>query len=212
MNKYEKFKKVGPFRIEVAVVIVLALIVVLVFLFPRFDRETEIEKETTIIFIQSQEVPLAELQKMNLPTPRPAIPVMSEDEEIDISITLEDMKFDEYEGIDAPPPPKDPNEARQDTFRVFDEAPAPIGSIAENIIYPDIAREAGIEGTVIVQCFIDDKGVVQTCVVMKGMPGTGLDEAAMDAIIKTKFKPAVQRDKPVGVWIAIPITFKLNTH
>ena len=39
MNKYDKFKKIGPFHTEIAVLIVLALIMVLVFLFPRFNRE-----------------------------------------------------------------------------------------------------------------------------------------------------------------------------
>jgi protein TonB len=46
--------------------------------------------------------------------------------------------------------------------------------------------------------------------VIKGFPGTGIDEAAIEAIKKTKFKPAVQRDRNVGVWIAIPVTFKLS--
>jgi periplasmic protein TonB len=212
MNNFEKFKGHRPFRIEIAVVIVLAIAVLLVFLFPKFDRDSKIEKETTIVFVQSMEIPLVELKKLDIPPPRPAIPVMSEDEEIDLSITLEDMIFEDYPD-DVPPLPKNPDgDTRQDTFWVFDERPEPIGSIAENIVYPDIAREAGIEGTVVVQCFIDYKGVVQTCVILKGMPGTGLDEAAMDAIKKTKWKPAVQRDRNVGVWIAIPVIFKLNTR
>ena len=60
-----------------------------------------------------------------------------------------------------------------------------------------------------IQAFIDDKGRVIETVVLKGMPNTGLDEAAMDAIRRTRFKPAKQRDRPVGVWIAIPINFRL---
>lgn len=212
MNNYDKFKKRSRFRMEIVVVIVLLLAVLLVFLFPKFDRESKLTEETKIIFIESIDIPQVELQKLDIPAPRPAIPVMSEDDDIDISITIADMIFEDYPD-DVPPLPKDPNEnARQDTFWVYDEPPEPIGSIAENIVYPDIARKAGIEGTVIVQSFIDHKGIVQTCVVMKGMPGTGLDEAAMDAIKKTKWKPAVQRDRNVGVWIAIPVTFKLNTR
>ena len=82
----------------------------------------------------------------------------------------------------------------------------------KHVKYPEIAREAGIEGTVLVQCFIDKKGNVIKTVVVKGLKGTGLNEAAMDALEKTKFKPAIQRDKPVGVWLAIPVTFKLNTR
>jgi len=38
----------------------------------------------------------------------------------------------------------------------------------------------------------------------------GLDEAAISAIKKTRFKPAKQRDRDVGVWIAIPVVFRLK--
>ena len=80
-----------------------------------------------------------------------------------------------------------------------------------NIIYPEIAQEAGIEGTVVIQAFVDKKGKVTDTVVLKGIPNTGLDEAAITAIRKTKFKPAKQRDRDVGVWISIPVYFRLKS-
>ena len=46
--------------------------------------------------------------------------------------------------------------------------------------------------------------------IVKGLPNTGLDEAAMEAIRKTRFKPAKQRERAVGVWISIPVNFKLK--
>jgi protein TonB len=46
--------------------------------------------------------------------------------------------------------------------------------------------------------------------VLQGIPNTGLNEAAMAAIKKTRFKPAQQRDRPVGVYISIPVNFKLK--
>ena len=68
------------------------------------------------MFVQSIDIPLVELKKLDIPAPRPAIPVMSEDEEIDLSITLEDIIFDDYPN-DIPPLPKDPNaDTRRDTF------------------------------------------------------------------------------------------------
>ncbi len=77
-------------------------------------------------------------------------------------------------------------------------------------VYPDIAQEAGIEGQVLVQCFIDKTGRVKETIVLKGIPNTGLDEAAVDALRKTRFRPAKQRETKVGVWITIPINFKLQ--
>ncbi len=73
-----------------------------------------------------------------------------------------------------------------------------------------MAQQAGIEGSVIVQAFVDAKGRVTETVILKGIPNTGLNEAAAEAIRRTRFHPAKQRDRPVGVWISIPVNFKLK--
>jgi len=214
-KQYENFKGRSGFITEIAIVAVLALVVLGVYLFPKFDRDVQIQKETVIEFIQSEEIPQVELQQMQAPQQKPSIPVMSEDEEISEDFTIEDMDFDDYEAIDAPPPPpSDGDGGIVVEFIAYDEPPKPIGgqaAISRNTVYPEIAKEAGIEGQVVVQAFINDVGVVEHCLILKGMPGTGLDEAAINAIKKTKFKPAKQRDRNVGVWISIPVTFKLNT-
>jgi periplasmic protein TonB len=51
------------------------------------------------------------------------------------------------------------------------------------------------------------QGNVTKAEITKGI-GSGCDEAAMDAVLKTKFKPGVQRGNPVKVKITIPIVFK----
>jgi len=76
--------------------------------------------------------------------------------------------------------------------------------------YPKEAKDAGIEGTVIVQVFVDEKGKVTETKISKGIPNSRLDEAAIEAIRKTRFKPAKAREKSVGVWISIPINFRLK--
>ena len=60
------------------------------------------------------------------------------------------------------------------------------------------------------QAFIDEKGRVKETIILKGIPNTGLDEAAMEAIRKTRFRPAKQRERAVGVWISIPVNFRLK--
>ena len=214
-KQFERFKARSGFMTEIAIVAVLALVVLFVYLFPKFERESQIQKETVIEFIQSEEIPQIELQQMQAPQQRPSIPVMSEDEEISEDFTIDDMDFDDYEAIDAPPPPPSSGDGGIVVeFIAYDEPPTPIGgqaAISRNTVYPEIAKEAGIEGQVVVQAFINDSGIVEHCLILKGMPGTGLDEAAINAIKKTKFKPAKQRDRNVGVWISIPVTFKLNT-
>ncbi len=113
--------------------------------------------------------------------------------------------------MEEPPPP--PDEAPKVKFIPYDEPPQIIGGMAalrDNIKYPEIAQEAGIEGTVIVQAFINEQGDVERVVIVKGIPKTGLNEAAKNAVMQTKWKPAKQRDRAVGVWYSIPIVFRLK--
>jgi len=93
-----------------------------------------------------------------------------------------------------------------------DEMPEPIGgikAIQEKIFYPEIAKRAGVEGKVYLIAFINENGVVAAVKIIKGI-GAGCDEAAMDAVLNTKFKPGKQRGKPIKVQVTVPIVFKLQ--
>ncbi len=97
-------------------------------------------------------------------------------------------------------------------FVAVEEMPEPIGGIAaiqEKIAYPEIAKRAGVEGKVYVLAFVDEEGNVRKAQIIKGI-GAGCDEAALDAVLKSKFKPGRQRGKPVKVQVSIPIVFKLQ--
>ncbi len=89
--------------------------------------------------------------------------------------------------------------------------PEPVGgmeAIMRRLSYPSEARNKGIEGTVKVLTFIDQYGEVEDAKVVKGI-GYGCDEAARTAIFYTKFRPGIQRGKPVKVQMVIPIKFSL---
>lgn len=97
-------------------------------------------------------------------------------------------------------------------YIAVDEMPMPIGgiqSIQEKILYPELAKRAGIEGRVFIQAFIDETGNVADAKVIKGV-GHGLDEAALEAVKQTKFTPGKQKGEPVKVQVTIPIVFKLQ--
>jgi protein TonB len=97
-------------------------------------------------------------------------------------------------------------------FVAVEEMPEPIGGIAaiQSLIeYPEIAKRAGVEGKVYVLAFVNESGIVTSAKILKGI-GAGCDEAAMDAVKKTKFKPGKQRGTPVKVQVSIPIVFKLQ--
>jgi len=111
------------------------------------------------------------------------------------------------------PPPKEENVDESPYFVAVEEMPEPIGGfkgIQDNIIYPEIAKSAGVEGKVYVLAFVDETGTVTKAQIIKGI-GAGCDEAAIDAVLKTKFKPGKQRGKPVKVQVSIPVLFKIQS-
>ena len=170
----------------------------------RFENDIEIETEGQII-IENIEIP--ETQQFETPPPpaRPSIPVESEDDDLADDLTIEETDLDNFDAWDAPPPPPSGPQVK---FIPYDKAPVPLMPIRPK--YPDIAQEAGIEGQVLVQCFIDKKGKVTETIILKGIPNTGLNESAVEALRKTRFRPAKQRETKVGVWITIPINFTLQ--
>jgi TonB family protein len=99
-----------------------------------------------------------------------------------------------------------------DYSAIVDDMPGPIGglfSIQEKIVYPEIAKQTGTEGKVIILAFIDENGTVDHAKVLNGI-GAGCDKAALDAVKQTKFNPGRLNGKPVKVQVTIPIMFKLN--
>ena len=93
-----------------------------------------------------------------------------------------------------------------DTIVAFDELPVLL-SISEPI-YPDLAKRAGIDGTVLVKVFITRAGKVKQAVAVEG-PDV-LRNSAVEAAKTALFVPAKQGDTPVDVWVMIPVTFSLN--
>ena len=192
-----------PIVIRITGLIGVGLVIMNFLMFPRFQNTLEFEDVDRVI-IENIDIPQTQ-QIDNIPPPaRPSIPVPTDDEDIADDLTLDDLDFDDFEAWDAPPQPTGPKVK----FIPYDTPPKPLRPIKP--LYPEIAQEAGIEGVVVVQAFIDKKGRVKETTILKGIPNTGLDEAAMDAIRKTRFSPAKQRERKVGVWISIPVNFKLK--
>ncbi|NNB87312.1 energy transducer TonB [Corallococcus exiguus] len=77
------------------------------------------------------------------------------------------------------------------------------------IPYPDEARRAGIEGTVTLSITINPEGRVVAARVVSG-PGYGLNEAARDAILRFRFKPAIKGGEAVSTEMKYAYTFLLD--
>ena len=95
---------------------------------------------------------------------------------------------------------------------MLESVPEPVGgmkAIGAKIHYTELARRAGIEGTVTIEAVLDKEGNVVQAFVKKGIGG-GLDEIALQAVRDTKFIPGKQRGKPVKVSLSIPVRFRLQ--
>ena len=198
-------KYLYPVVVRITGISGIALLIITFLLFPRIVNKVELDEEFQII-IEQIDIPQTEQFDRPPPPARPSVPVESESEDIADDVTLEEFTLDEFDAWDAPPPPP---EGPRVKFIPYDDPPVPLRPIKPK--YPEIAQEAGIEGTVVVQVFVDAKGRVKETIILKGIPNTGLDEAAADAIRLVRFKPAKQRERAVGVWISIPVNFRLKS-
>jgi protein TonB len=195
-----------PFILRIMGLASVGILIIAFLMFPRFIAEEEFLQLQEIV-IEQIDIPQTRQADSPPPPSRPSVPIESESEDLDEDITIAETELEDFEAWgDAPPPPT--NTGPRVRFIPYDDPPVARSPI--NPVYPEIAQEAGIEGTVIVQAFINNKGIVEETIILKGVPNTGLDEAAAEAIRRTRFKPAKQRDRPVGVWISIPVHFTLK--
>lgn len=74
-------------------------------------------------------------------------------------------------------------------------------------VYPEMARQAGIEGRVFVRVLVGTDGKVKDAKVVKGIGG-GCDESALAAAKKATFKPGTKDGELAEAWITLPYSFK----
>jgi periplasmic protein TonB len=176
-----------------------------------------VEEEQEIV--QVEEIEQTQQIERPPPPPQPPPPVEVPDDEIDEQMDLDlDMDLDLTAAPPAPPPPPPPPaETRQpepepEIFVVVEEMPEPIGGLEglqQRVRYPEMARRAGIEGTVFVQFVVDEQGNVSEVTVVRGIGG-GCDEAAVAAVRQTSFRPGRQRGQAVKVRMSLPVRFRLR--
>jgi len=101
-----------------------------------------------------------------------------------------------------------------------DFLPAPTDFIAVEIYpemifehvpdYPRLAEQAGITGLVWVKALVDEEGQVRKAILGKTSGVNSLDEAAVKAAYKCRYKPGIQNGRPVKVWVTYKVEFELT--
>jgi TonB family protein len=71
--------------------------------------------------------------------------------------------------------------------------------------YPRLARKRGIEGKVVLQALVGLDGSAKEVKVTRGIGE--LDQAAIEAVKKWKFRPAYSRGQPIECWVLVPVWF-----
>ena len=202
------YKKV----LKVSFIIVLLLVIAAFKFAPQQTKPKQIKPPDEDISVIPDVNPTN--QQIQPPPPPPPVPVIAGigDETEDIILPPTDIILGE-DVPDIPEPPKPPAAVDEIVpFAMLESYPEPVGgmkAISEKIHYTELARRAGIEGTVTIEAILDKKGNVIEAVVKKGI-NKGLDEIALQAVKDTKFTPGMQRDKPVKVKLSIPVKFKLQ--
>ncbi|MBA4312759.1 MAG: hypothetical protein C0417_09030 [Chlorobiaceae bacterium] len=92
-------------------------------------------------------------------------------------------------------------------FVPVEKQPVPVKQVQPD--YPEIARRAGVEGTVWIKILVDKEGKAKKAVVMKS-DAEIFNEPAQKAALQWVFTPAMMNNGPVAVWAAVPFRFKLN--
>ena len=201
-------------RIEGSIAGALLIMLVAVNLDFRPDAEFVIEVQEQDVAV-IEEIQQTEHIERPPPPPRPPVPIeVPNDELLDEEALALDAEIDFDEPLDLPPPP--PPAAVQDEepeiFVVVEEMPELIGGVASlqsAVRYPEVARLAGLEGVVVVQLVINEDGTPSNPIILRSA-GEILNDAAVEALLKQRFKPGRQRGKPVRVQMAFPVTFRLS--
>jgi periplasmic protein TonB len=204
-----KYKRV----FEISLIISLVLLIVAFRFFPDVAG-TDAMLEGPQELFTVEDIQQTKQEQRPPPPPKPPIPIEAPSDDVLEDIEIGETELDIDAEVEAPPPPKEEKKVEEEPqyFVAVEEMPEPIGGIAaiqSKIVYPEIAKRAGVEGKVYVLAFVDENGNVTKADIIRGL-GAGLDEAALNAVRQTKFKPGKQRGKPVKVQVSIPIVFRLQ--
>ncbi len=198
-----------PKVLEISLIVAIAVFIIAFRFLPEWEGP-----EGTIIqdqeLVDIEDVDVTRQEERPPPPPRPPIPIEAPGDEVMDDLHFDWSELDQYEDVPPPPPPQD-DEPEEQFFLAVEEMPEIVGgieSIQRRVRYPELAKRAGVEGTVYIYAFVNEQGqVVRTEIVND--PGAGLGDAAAEAVRQAEFTPGKQRGQPVPVRVSIPVHFRL---
>ena len=193
-------------RLRKIFISVLSALILSFYILPRIaesDIMFEAVEQTEVIIV---EIPETQIQQQQFKSARPSIPIEAdEDSDID-TLDFMDTDIEGFGDWGAPPPP--PKSNSRPKWVQYDQAPTPKKTLKPK--YPDICRQAGIEGTVVISFWVDETGTIDqsSIEILQSIPC--LDQVCIDVIRKSKWRPARQGRQKVGVPLSMPFNFTLE--
>ncbi len=179
--------------------------------------------EQTSQVVEEEIIPITKQEEIKTPPPPPPavteiITIVENNQELQNEAKIENTESNSNTQIQAPVEIQQEEENEEVVnFYVIENKPEfPLGGveglnkwIAQNVKYPEIAKENGVTGKVFIQFVIAKDGKVTNVEILRGVDPS-LDKEAL-RVVKSMpaWKPGSQRGKPVKVSFQLPINFKL---
>jgi protein TonB len=207
----------------------LVLAVALILLALEWTTETTKMDESIVVshVVTEEEIEVTRRDPTPPPPPPPPVPDTPElleivEEEVETRLDIQEFNDETAQQtiVAPPPPPAPPREAPVAVDEIFvvveDPASFPGGEVAmmqwlnNNIRYPVIAQENGIQGRVITSFVVERDGSITDVQVMRGVDPS-LDREAVRVIGQMpRWNPGKQRGQAVRVRFTLPVVFRLQ--
>lgn len=223
--KADLTKTVTLFR-EVGLILTLA-VVFLAFEWKSKEETTSIFDEQVVVEIEEEIIPITQEEQPAVPQEMPKIPVLSDaidivDDDIEVEDAVFSFEDDASIGVEVvdyiATVEEEVIEEEAIPFALVENKPTFQGGdanqftkwVMSQLVYPEIAKENGIQGRVILQFTVDTDGSVKNVKVVRGVD-TSLDQEAVRIVSKSpKWTPGKQRDRAVKVSYTFPVIFQLR--
>ena len=218
-NKKILFREIG---------LILALAVVLLaFEWKTYDKQISTLGDNTAAVIEEEMTPITNetppppAEAPKIPTVSDVIEIVDDDMKIENELII-NTEDDKNLGVQIKDYVKGPVEEviedEEIPFTIVEEKPSFQGGdentftkwVASKLVYPEIAKENGVQGRVILQFLVGTDGSVSDVKVVRGVDASLDKEAARVVASSPKWKPGRQRNKPVKVRYTFPVIFQLR--
>ena len=211
-------------RIFLQIGLAIALLGVLAaFEWKTYERQVYDLGTLEMDFIEEEDIPITRQETPPPPPPPEAsteLVIVDDDVEIEdeFMVDVEATVMTEVKEFTPVVVVQEEEEISEEVvFTVVEDQPsypggeeARIRYLQENLRYPQMAREAGIQGTVFVTFVVERDGSVTDVRILRGIGG-GCDEEAVRVVQNMpRWNPGRQRGQPVRVQFNMPIRFVLN--